>query len=446
MKGRILVVDDDDLVSRQVAIGLGLFGFTTTPVGSVAEALEHLDIASWDVVLTDLNMPGEGGVELCARIAERWPALSVLVMSGDVLVPAVVSAIKAGAYDFVPKPFNLEALALRIQRIVLEQGRVRELGELRAIIGDGPGIGGLLGTSAAMRGVQELVARLVGSDATVLITGESGTGKEIVAKALHTTGRRRGGPFVAINCAALPEPTLESELFGHVRGAFTDARADRDGLFVQAHGGTLMLDEIGELPLGLQAKLLRTLEERTVRPLGGNKEIPIDVRLVAATNRALATEAAAGRFRLDLYYRLKVVSLAIPPLRERGEDVLMFAHHFVARYGAQEGKVVTGFDKAVAERLLHHDWPGNVRELRNCIEHAVALAEGPELTLADLPAELRERDVANPGTPPSTGWVTLEQLERDYIARVLKHTHNNRTQAARILGVDRRTLMRKLNA
>jgi two-component system response regulator AtoC len=304
----------------------------------------------------------------------------------------------------------------------------------------------LVGRSPAMRRTYDTLMRAAATETSVLVTGESGTGKELVARALHDKGRRAAGPFVAINCGALPESLLESELFGHVRGSFTDARASRAGLLVRASGGTLFLDEIGEAPPGLQAKLLRALEDRRVRPVGGDEERPFDVRLVCATNRDLETEIEAGRFRADLYYRINVIGVDLPPLRARGDDILLIAQRLLRQFAATSNKNVTGIADPAAEKLLAYAWPGNVRELRNCIERAVALTRFEEITVADLPEPVRDYrrsqlvlDLDDPGTLPR-----LDEVERRYILRVLEAVNGHRARAAEILGLDRKTLYRKL--
>jgi two-component system response regulator HydG len=297
-----------------------------------------------------------------------------------------------------------------------------------------------------MKEIYDLLDRLVDSDAAVLITGESGTGKEVVARALHHRGRRSAGPFMAINCAAMPEQLLESELFGHTRGAFTDARAARTGLFLEANGGTLFLDEIGDLPLALQPKLLRALQERVVRPVGATEEVPFDVRLVASTNRDLETAVEEGRFREDLYFRINVIQVALPPLRARGGDVLLLAQHFLEQHAARAEKRVTGLSPAAAERLVSYAWPGNVRELQNCIERAVALARYEQILVDDLPERIRAYRgsyVVLAADDPSE-LVPLEQVERRYILRVMEAVGGNKTVAAKVLGLDRATLYRKL--
>jgi len=304
----------------------------------------------------------------------------------------------------------------------------------------------ILGTSAAMLEMCELVARVADTETTVLVTGESGTGKELVAKALHARSGRRDGPFVAINCAAMPENLLESELFGHVKGAFTDARTSRPGLFVRATGGTILLDEIGEMPAGMQAKLLRALQERTVRPVGGDEELPFDARILAATNRDLETEVEEKRFREDLFYRINVVRVHVPPLRARGSDVLLLAQLFLERYAAQSRRAVAGLSSDAADRLLAYPWPGNVRELQNCIERAVALAQAERIGKDDLPEKIREHAAVRVDVASNDAGelLPMEEVERRYILKVLEAVGGNKTLAAQILGFDRRTLYRKL--
>ena len=304
----------------------------------------------------------------------------------------------------------------------------------------------ILGESRVMREVLDFVDRVAATEATVLVTGESGTGKELVARAVHERSRRARGPFVAINCAALPEALLESELFGYVRGAFTDAKGAKRGLFLEAQGGTLFLDEVGELPIGVQAKLLRALEERKVRPLGATQEVPFDARLVAATNRDLESRVAERAFREDLYYRIHVVHVDLPPLRARGEDVLALATHFLRRFSERHGKVVSGMRGDVVQRLLAYPWPGNVRELQNCMERAVALCLAGEITPEELPPRVRDHrpsDVLVAASDP-TELVTMEEVERRYVRRVMEAVGGSKSEAARILGFDRSTLYRKL--
>jgi two-component system response regulator HydG len=359
-------------------------------------------------------------------------------------VDSAIAAIRAGAYDFLTKPFEFEALELAIARAAQHRSLREEVRRLREQVSGTAPFSELVGESAPMRELYDLVARVAGSDASVLVTGESGTGKELVARALHRAGRGGDGPFVAINCAALPEALLESELFGHVRGAFTDARTDRVGLLVQASGGTLLFDEIGELPATLQPKLLRALQERRVRPVGGTREEPFDARIIAATNRDLEAMVEDGSFREDLFFRINVIHIAVPPLRGRGNDVLLLAQRFLQQEAKRAGKPLVGIGTEVAERLLKYDWPGNVRELHNCIERAVALARYDRITVDDLPERIRcyREPVASAGDHGPL--LPLAEVERRHILRVLEECGGNQTTAARILGLARRTLHRKL--
>jgi two-component system response regulator AtoC len=446
MDGRVLVVDDDADMCRLLDAALSQRGFGVTWTTSAAEVIDRLGRDAAEAVVTDISMAGMSGLELCERITADRPDVPVIVLTAFGNLEMAVGAIRAGAYDFLTKPPDPEALALALGRAVTH-GRLRcEVKRLSRAVEAARGFGELIGTSPSMLRVYDLLERVAGSDASVLISGESGTGKELVARALHRQGARSAGPFVAVNCAAVPEALLESELFGHVRGAFTDARGDRRGLFLQAHRGTLFLDEIGDLPPALQPKLLRVLQERMVRPLGADTELACDVRVTAASNRDLELELERGRFREDLYYRLNVIRVPMPPLRERGNDVLLLAQHFIARIAAQAGKKVQGLSAKAAELLQRYPWPGNVRELQNCIERAVVLTRHAQNVVDDLPEKVRacrQARVVN-GNGDATELVRLEEVEQRYILQVLETVLGNRTRAAEILGVDRKTLYRKL--
>jgi DNA-binding NtrC family response regulator len=446
VSGRVLVVDDEREMCEAVAAGLGPRGFEVRWETSGEAALGTLEASEADVVLTDLNMRGMDGLALCERIVAGRPDVPVVVITAFGSLETAIAAIRAGAYDFITKPVKMDALAVALARAVQHRSLSEEVKRLRDLVGEAQRFEELVGDSAPMRRVRQLLDRVIDSDASVLVTGESGTGKEVVARALHRRGRRKDGPFVAINCAAMPEQLLESELFGHVRGAFTDARAARTGLFVQANGGTLLLDEIGDLPLTLQPKLLRALQERVVRPIGGSDEVGFDVRLVATTNRDLESAVEEGRFREDLYFRVNVIHVQMPPLRARGSDVLVLAQHFLAHHAAKAGKRVTGFTPEAAERLLAYTWPGNVRELQNAMERAVALARYDLVTVDDLPEKIRAyrpSHVLIAAEDPSE-LVPLEEAERRYILRVVESVGGNKTLAARVLGIGRKTLYRKL--
>jgi DNA-binding NtrC family response regulator len=445
-KGRILVVEDEREMRALLEKGLGRRGFVPTVRGSAAEAFALLEAEDFDTVLTDLRMPGMDGLALCERVALNRPDIPVVVVTAFGSMETAVAAIRAGAYDFITKPVDLDALVLVLERAVQHRALREEVRRLRQALGDVTADGGVVGESVALRRVYELIDRVADSDASVLVTGESGTGKEVAARALHARSRRHEGPFVAINCAAMPEALLESELFGHAKGAFTDAKAARTGLFIKASGGTLFLDEVGEMPLTLQPKLLRALQERTVRPVGGDSEVPFDARIVAATNRDLELAVEEGRFREDLYYRLNVIGLELPPLRARGNDVLLLAQRFLEHFASRSGKRVVGLSPPVAQRLLAYGWPGNVRELQNCIERAVALTTFEQLTVEDLPERIRDyrASTASAQAGDVSELVSLEEMERRYIQRVIETVGGSRTLASRILGVDRKTLYRKL--
>jgi two-component system, NtrC family, response regulator AtoC len=446
LTANILLVDDDRALCETLEAGLRRRGVHAVWKTSAAEALRALEQADFDVVVTDLNMREMGGIELCERVAQNRPDVPVIVLTAFGSLDAAVSAIRAGAYDFISKPVEVDALVLAVERAANHRRLREEVKRLRLEVIERPRDSELIGESAAMRRVHDLISRVADADATVLIVGESGTGKEIVARAVHKRSGRRAGPFIAINCAAVPETLLESELFGHVRGAFTDAKEAHPGLFVLAKGGTLFLDEMGDMPLGLQPKLLRVLQERMVRPLGGKSEVPVDVRIIAATNRDLEVAIEDGRFREDLYYRVNVVQISLPPLRARRADILPLALHFIRGFAEQSKKNVTGFTKEVAEKLGSYAWPGNVRELQNSMEHAVALTRLAEICVDDLPEKIRDyrfSHVVVAGDDPAE-LVPLEEMERRYILRVLEAVAGNKTAAARVLGIERKTLYRKL--
>jgi DNA-binding NtrC family response regulator len=436
---RVLVVDDDPTFCEFVNDAVRKLGPAVTWTTTGESALALLDVEHFDVLVADLQMNGIDGLEVCRRALEKRPEMPVLVMTGFGSMESAVAAIRSGATDFVRKPFTMEELAGAIRRAVTSATVNAELKRIRALT-DGVRYG-MLGTSSAIRGVTDMIERVAGTEATVLITGESGTGKELVARAIHDRSRRANGPLIAINCAAMPETLLESELFGHVKGAFTDARESREGLFVKANGGTLFLDEIGEMPLGMQVKLLRVLQERTVRPIGSATEIPVDTRIVVATNRNLEGEVGAGRFREDLFYRVNVVRVHVPPLRSRGSDVLQLAQFFLERFAQANNKNVVGISHGAATKLLEHTWPGNVRELQNCIERAVAVAAFDHVIATDLPLGEKEK----PKEPEEESLVPFDEIERRHVFRVLSAVRGNKTLAAQILGFDRKTLYRKLH-
>jgi two-component system response regulator AtoC len=439
---RVLVVDDDVRFCELLADTLT--GCSVATVTNEADALARVQAFDFDVVLTDLNLGGPGGIALCQRIAQRDPELPVIVITAFGSIDTAVAAMRAGAYDFVTKPVEIDALRFTIQRAAGVRALRREVRVLRERTDQSAT--GVIGDSAPTRRMLDRVARLAAADAPVLVRGESGAGKELVARAIHAQSRRAEGPLVAVNVAALPPSLVEAELFGHAKGAFTGANERRTGLFLRAQGGTLLLDEIGELPLDLQPKLLRALEEHVVRPVGDDEDVPFDARIIAATNRDLEAAVEAGTFREDLYFRLSVLDVEVPPLRARGRDILLLAQYFLQRFASAAGKDVRSIAPDLAQRLLDYPWPGNVRELRNAIERAVTLSDGSTLQLADVPQRIRNyarSDVLVVSHNPSE-LVTLEIVEQRYILRVLEAVGDNKTLAAKVLGLGRKTLYRKL--
>ncbi|MBK8251217.1 MAG: sigma-54-dependent Fis family transcriptional regulator [Polyangiaceae bacterium] len=446
MKPRILLVDDDQEMVETTSLGLRKFA-DVDGATSAKTAIDKMANSEFDVVITDLHMPGMNGIDLCAELVAVRPDVPVIVITAFGSLESAVSAIRAGAYDYVTKPFQTETLAHAVRRAAQHRALREEVKRLKRDVQRNAGVDEVWGESEPIRRLRDLMAHVADSDASVLITGESGTGKEVVARALHRAGRRKDGPFIALNCAAVPEALLESELFGHARGAFTDAKTARTGLFAEADGGVLFLDEVGDTPFSLQPKLLRALQDRKIRPIGGTTEVSFDARIIAATNKDLDQAVAEGRFREDLFYRLNVIEVSLPPLRTRGNDVLLLAQRFVERFAAQSHKRVLGISPRVAEQLLAYAWPGNVRELSNCIERAVALARFEEITVDDLPERVRSPSkVRAAGIDEAPIDVpTLDELERRHILRVLSLVEGNKSLASQMLGVDRKTLYRKLD-
>jgi two-component system response regulator HydG len=444
----VLFVDDDAAMRDVVGSALGRRDFEVVCHASGIDAMATLADQEFDAIVTDLKMQGMDGLEFCRRVMERRPSVPVIVITAFGSMETAVGAIRAGAYDFIAKPLQMDDLVFRLTRAVQHRQLGEEVKRLRTAVGAiSPG-GLLIGDSPPMKEVYSLLNRVQETDATVLVTGESGTGKELVAQAVHEHGRQKSGAFVAINCAAVPETMLESELFGHAKGAFTDARTAQLGLFVRANGGTLFLDEIGEMPLSMQVKLLRALQERKVRPVGGTGELPFDARIVCATSRDLDADVAEGRFREDLYYRVNVIRIHVPPLKARGSDVLLIAQHFIERFALQSNKVVVGITSPAAERLLNYAWPGNVRELMNCLQHAVALTQVDRITVDDLPEKIRTYRSSQFVLPTDnpTELLSMDEVEKRYILKVLQTVGGNKTMAAQILAFDRKTLYRKLQS
>jgi DNA-binding NtrC family response regulator len=446
-KGRVLVVDDEPNARTALAELLRGEDYTVETAGDGFKALGKLAEFEPEVILTDLKMPGMSGLDLMTRLRELGerggPAkdVCVIVITAFGAIESAVTAMKEGAADYLTKPLNLTELILVLEREFERLRLRRETGTLRTRLAERYSFENIIGSAPAMQEVFKTVAQVASSRASVLITGESGTGKELIAAAIHQRSPRARGPFVKLHCAALAETLLESELFGHERGSFTGAAGRREGRFAQAHGGTLFLDEIGEISLTVQVKLLRFLQEHEFERVGGNETVRVDVRVIAATNRDLKAAIAEGRFREDLYYRLNVITLPMPPLRGRPSDVPLLATHFLRKYAAENGKDVEGFSEDALLRLSGYSWPGNVRELENAIERAVVLATGPRITGAELPAHLvprREPGLVIPGA-------TLDEIERYAILKTLESTGGSTSKAAELLGTSVRKIQYKLH-
>jgi DNA-binding NtrC family response regulator len=443
-KGRILIVDDEVNARTALAEILRDEGYGVDMAADGFKALPKLDDFAPEAVVTDLRMPGMDGLELMRRVHAGDPDTPVVVVTAYGAVDSAVQAMRRGAADYITKPVNVDELLVVLER-ALETRRMRaEAQQLRQRLAEREGTDSVVGSSAAMKAVLQDVVRVAPSRASVLITGESGTGKELLAAAIHRKSARAQGPFVKLHCAALAETLLESELFGHERGAFTGAVSRRDGRFKQADGGTLFLDEVGEISPSVQIKLLRFLQEHEFERVGGNETIKVDVRIVAATNRDLLRRVGEGLFREDLYYRLNVFSLHVPPLREHPSDIPILAMHFLSTQAAENGKELEGFSSEAMALLTHHSWPGNVRELENAVERAVVMARGKAILPEDLPPALASARVTRGEDGPGVPGSTLAELERWAILRTLELTGGSTSRAAEILGTSRRNLHRKI--
>jgi two-component system response regulator AtoC len=455
-KSKILVVDDEQLI--RWTLGEALKGWDYLPVqaGSVADGLAAFESEAPDAVLLDINLPDGSGLDLLRQIKARSPQAVVIMITANVLVDDTIAALRGGAFDFVSKPINLEELHVTIRNGIEAHQLRSEVKRLRSERDRRFSFEQIVGQSPAMRDLLDLARKVAESEAAaVLLQGESGTGKDIFAKAIHHASRRSDQPFVAINCAAIPSTLIESELFGYEKGAFTDAKARKLGLFEQAEGGTLFLDEIGELEIALQAKLLRVLEEGMFRRVGGLKDLPLDVRVIAASNRDLKSESESGRFRLDLYYRLSVIQLEIPPLRERGADVLLLAKHYIETLSAPLKRRIRGLAPDVEALFVRYPWPGNVRELRNVIERCLILEDSDVITARYLPTSLTRATTSESAAAatsaggyrlPSDG-ISLEDVELSFVRQALDASNGNQTRAAELLGISRDQLryrMKKL--
>jgi DNA-binding NtrC family response regulator len=472
-KEKILIVDDDQMVRWALTEALRNWGYTCVEAETVSAGLAAFDIEHPAAVLLDVNLPDGSGLDGLREIKRRQPDAIVIMMTGSVLVADTIAALRGGAYDFVGKPINLEELQVTIRNGIEAQSLRKEVRLIRRERARQFGFDQIVGESPGLREMFALARKVAESEvSSVLLQGESGTGKDMVAKAIHYGSRRSEAPFTAINCAAIPANLIESELFGYEKGAFTDAKARKEGLFEQAEGGTLFLDEIGELELSVQAKLLRVLEEGSFRRVGGLRDLPLDVRVIAASNRDLKTESESGRFRLDLYYRLSVIQIDIPPLRERGDDAILLAQHYITQFNERLRKRVRGLAPEVAEMFRQYPWPGNVRELRNVIERVMILEEGDWITSTYLPRGFGQ-DAADAGRESAAEWasrqdaireqaqtapapasalqfrlpsegIVLDDVEMSFVRQALDRSNGNQTRAAELLGISRDQLRYRL--
>jgi two-component system response regulator HydG len=445
---RVLIVDNEPAHAEAVAESLSRSGYDCTVATSGAAGAKQIEQGEFDVVITDLVMNDLDGLEILRRAKESLPDAEVIMVTGHGSVPSAVQAVQQGAFNYLEKPLDLKQLRAVVER-ASESLRLRQQNaDLNRRLDEKFGFEGVVGSSPQMHDVIDRLKRIAPNNASVLIQGETGTGKELVAQAIHQNSPRKNKPFVALNCAALSENILESELFGHVRGAFTDASADRIGKFEYANGGTLFLDEVGDMPLATQIKLLRVLENNEITRVGSNEPIKVNVRILSATNRNLEEAIAAGTFRRDLYYRLKVVTIYLPKLADRAQDIPLLIEHFIKQFAARHGKTVNSMSTAARRVLMAYDWPGNVRQLRNVVESMVVVDYDGVLDLDDLPPELSGTEEAPSDAPPTSlaGMVgkPLEDLERLFIAETLRFAGGNREEAAKLLGIGERTLYRKI--
>jgi two-component system response regulator PilR (NtrC family) len=442
-RGRILVVDDERSMQEFLEIFFRREGYDVMTAGSADEALLCLENDDFDIVITDMQMPGKSGLELLHEAREVSPETVVIVITAFASTDSAIAAMRDGAYDYITKPFKVDQIRVVVEKALEKKLLATENRRLRTELRGQARSRNIIGTSAAIQRVFDLIAQVADTKTNVLISGESGTGKELVARAIHDQSDRREEVMVSINCGAIPENLLESELFGHVRGSFTGAVQNKEGLFETASSGTLFLDEIGELSASLQVKILRAIQEKVIRRVGGTADVRVDVRILAATNRKLEDEVAQGRFREDLYYRLNVIQVELPPLRERVEDIPLLANHFMEKYCAEVGKEVSGVPPEVMHELTSYAYPGNVRELENVIERAVALSRGTEISLDVLPPTVLDRTEAKPSARITDSGVNLDELvneyERSLLQEALRMSSGVKKRAAKLLGISFRS-------
>ncbi|MVV52167.1 sigma-54-dependent Fis family transcriptional regulator [Pseudomonas sp. PB120] len=450
MTHNVLVVDDEPKLCDLLASALSQNGIVVFTAGNGLHALKVLEVEDIDLVISDWRMPGMDGPQLLAEIKSRFPQLPVIVMTAYSTVKNAVQSMRNGAFDYIAKPFDIDELDITVSKALQFRDILKDNQRMRAELDEHRQIDSLIGDSPSFRRVLHAIDSVRESNATILLTGESGTGKEMVARAIHNHGNRADKPFVAVNCAAIPEGLLESEMFGHRKGAFTGAVTDRVGRFMQADKGTLFLDEIGEMPLALQAKILRALQERVIEPVGDPRERKVDVRVIAATNKNLLDAVANKEFREDLYYRLNVFPIPLPALRERVEDIAPLARHFAHTLGATAGKRFTGFSAEALQAMAHYSWPGNIRELQNCVERATIVASGAVIEEQDLPAYLFASSPANASTLVTEGNVpadleaALAEVEKTYILAALAQSNGVQAAAAQLIGISERSFWYRL--
>ncbi len=441
-QGVVLVADDDPAILRLLGIALSDAGHRVVTAPDGRQCIEIVRSSPVDVVVLDLWLPDVNGLEVLAELRRIRPEVPILILTASATVETAIAAIQQGAHDYLAKPFNVEDILVHVERAVEQRRLVAQNLRFQRELKDRYRFENLVGASLPMVDVYRLVARAATTSASVLVQGETGTGKELIARAIHYGSARASGPFVPIDCTALPEGIVESELFGHQKGAFTGASTTKQGLFEVGSGGTVFLDEIGDLPLGVQSRLLRVLQEREVRRVGGNERIAVDVRVIAASNRDLGAMVKTGEFREDLYYRLSVIVIAVPPLRDRRDDVPWLVHHFIRRIASETGRAEVAVSQEAMDALTAYDWPGNVRQLENAVMRAVSLSSSPILTASDFSLPSAERSPAG-ARLPSDG-MTLADVKRWYVEKVLRDVGDNKQRAAEILGLNRRTLYRLL--
>src|SRR5574344_596055 len=442
MKFTILIIDDEKNIREGLGASFEMEGYTVKLAANGKEGLDYIAKGDIDLVITDLRMDGISGEEVLRRVTTETPGIPVIVLTGHGSIDAAVDAMRQGAYDFLTKPLNLDQLGMIVKRALQTRELSLQHQQLQAELEGNAVFGRMIGKSAAMQKVQELVKKAAGSKANILITGESGVGKELVADAIHNLSPRKDNSFIKVHCAALSETLLESELFGHEKGAFTGADKLKKGRFELAHGGTIFLDEIGEINQNVQIKILRVLQEHKFERVGGEETIEVDVRVIAATNKNLEEEVKKGNFREDLYYRLNVIHIEVPPLRERKEDIPLLIASFLDEFNKENNKKIAGLDNRAKSAMYKYDWPGNIRELRNCMESAVVLCSSNEITLNDLPPNISQSSAGETVSIPVG--ITLDEAEKAIVQQNLAANRNNKSKTADILGIGRKTLQRKL--